>query len=134
MNEPSEKLMALIFKALDHGINSIEDGSGPLIPFVLTETTLDRFAAELLEVGLQEARNYVSKFDESVCEYAIAYDGFVTVENTKYDAIFVEAAERGNPSGFVYAQRYKPKKGFFGKFKTIGNTLFLGETDQLLGK
>ena len=56
-NEYSQELIDLAFAALDHGIDSVREG-GPLIPFVMSETgserTLTRFAAEMLEEGLEE--------------------------------------------------------------------------------
>jgi hypothetical protein len=132
MNEPSDKLAELVFFALDHGIDSVRDG-GPLVAFLLTEGCgrhLARFATERIEQGVMEARRAVSSLDGSVNSYAIAYDGYVTIEGTRFDAILVEAAERGSAAGFLFAQRYRPKKGLLRRFKVIGNAIFLEEAEQ----
>lgn len=132
MNQPSESLAALMFLALDHGVDSVR-GGGPLIPFLMTEgreKKLQRFVTERIEQGLAKAQQAASSLNATTSSYAIAYDGYITVEGAKYDAIMVEAAERGATTGFLFAQRYKPKKGFFSRFKTIGNAAFLGEATQ----
>lgn len=131
-SEPTENLMELVFLALDHGIDSVRSGS-PLIPFFMTEgdeKKLQRFAAERLEEGVAKAQEAASSLDAATQAYAIAHDGYITVEGTKYDAILVEAAERGSPTGFVFAQRCRPKKGLFRGLKTIGNVALLGEAEQ----
>ena len=132
VSEPGERLMELVFLALDHGVDSVRN-SGPLIPFLLTEgdkKDLQRFVTERLEEGVARAQEAASSLDADTQAYAIAHDGYITVEGARYDAILVEAAERGSPTGFLFAQRYKPKKGIFSNLKTIGNALFLGEAEQ----
>ena len=127
-----KNLMELVFLALEPRIDSVRSG-GPLIPFLITEgdeKKLQRFAAERLEEGVAEAQAAASSLDAATQAYAIAHDGYITVEGTKYDAILVEAAERGSPTGFVFAQRYRPKKGLFRGLKTIGNAASLGEAEQ----
>ena len=132
MREPSEKLMELIFFALDHGMNCVRE-STTLIPFLVTqgeERNLERFVTERIEDGLTKAQKAASTLDTTINQYAIVYDGYITIESTKYDAIFVEAAERGVQTGFRFAQRYSSKKGLPSRFKTIGNAVFLGEAEQ----
>ena len=85
--------MELVFFALDHGINSIR-GGGPLIPFLITqgrERNLMRFVTERLEYGVKKAQEAAASLDATINQYAIAYDGYLTIEGTKYDAILVEA-------------------------------------------
>ena len=79
----------------------------------------------------QKAREDIAAFPPSVTAYAIAYDGFLTVQGTKFDAILVEASERGRPVGVRMAQRYTPKK-LLRSFQTVGNPALLGECETLL--
>jgi hypothetical protein len=128
----SEELMELAFLALDHGIASVTEG-GPLIPFALTENgegrQLARFAAETLEEGQAHARQHVRASD--ALRVAIAYDGYLTIDDERTDAIFVEAQERGQSGSVSFAQRYRPA-GRFKKFATIGNAAFVGSGESLL--
>ncbi len=135
MDEPNPKLMDVIFLALDHGIDSVRASGGPLIPFTITEGSkreLNRFATEQLEEAVAKARAFVEEASSEVIFYAVSHDGFITVEGRKFDSILVEGGERGAPKALIFAQRYEPKKGFFGKFKTIGNAVFISETENRL--
>ena len=93
--EMSQQFADLVFLALDHGIDSVRASGGPLIPFVVFEQEgtreLRRFVAERLEDSQQKAREDIAAFPPSVTAYAIAYDGFLTVQGTKFDSRYAEA-------------------------------------------
>ena len=82
--EMSEKFADLVFFALDHGVNSVRDSGGPLIPFVVYEQDgelkLQRFVTERLEEGPEQAREAIAASPENVAAYALAYDGYITIE------------------------------------------------------
>jgi len=128
--------MQLVFLALDHGIDSVRASGGPLIPFLMTQAgtgvSLMRFAADTLEAGLANAEQAADSAGPKIIAYAIARDGFLTVGGERLDAILVEAGERGDQTGFVFAQRYRPKKGLFGRFEVVGNAALAGEGPQRL--
>lgn len=132
--EMSEKFADLVFMALDHGVESVRDSGGPLIPFVVIEGEdgargIQRFVTERLEEGPERAREAITALPASVAAYALAYDGYITIENTKFDAILVEASERDRPAGVLMAQRYIIKKE---NFEIIGNPVLLEECETLL--
>ena len=91
-----EAFSKLVFDALDHGTGSIEDEPGPLIPFALTQgpsgMQLVRFAgfdyARDQQSALTHARS--GEFDR----WAVASDGYLTLEGTRTDAVFVHAARK----------------------------------------
>lgn len=83
-------LASLSQKALEHGLGSVEDNLGPLIPFTLVvdesnpdpterRIVLTRFAAEYLEESLQQAQSSIVPAP-GIARYAIARDGYVTAE------------------------------------------------------
>lgn len=125
----SDDLMELVFAALDHGVESVTDG-GPLVPFVLVEGAegreLTRFVADTLEEGQARAREHAAASGAE--RVAVAYDGYLTVQGERSDAVFVEAQERGTDATAIFAQRYRPG-GRLRKFSTIGNATFAGEGD-----
>jgi len=132
----TQQFADLLFLALDHGVDSVRASGGPLTPFFIAyeqdgKRQLHRFAAERLEEGQQRAREAIAALPPSVTAYALAYDGFITVQGTKIDAILVEASERGRPAGVRMAQRYTPKK-FLRSFQTVGNPALLGECETLI--
>ena len=134
---PSDALTELVFPTLDHAIDSVSGGS-PLIPFLFIERSdgraLQRFASDTLQESQAAMREAVAQLDRDVTAYAMAYDGYLTLEGKRCDAILSEAAERGAPSGVCFAQRYQPKKGLFGKFKTVGDAALIPDREgQPLG-
>ena len=107
---PSDALLDLICTALDHGIASIAHSGGPLTPFVLSgagdQRQLHRFVTHDYQQSCQQAIDFVTELDTQTDRYAIATDGYLTLNDLRSDAIFVEAGERGQPSGVFFAQRY----------------------------
>src|SRR5689334_13899775 len=94
----SQRLADIAFFALDHGIYSIQDREGPRIAFVISEQAdgkrkLSRYMGDRLEQSVAQARAAVSQLPSGVTAYAIAHDGYITIQGTKYDAILVEASE-----------------------------------------
>lgn len=136
--QPTDEFTEFFFLAIDHGFGSIEDGAGPLIPFAMTvslngERKLNRFLTENLEDGLEQARNHVDENRDEVVMYAIAWDGYVTLDHERTDAILVEAGERQDPSGVIFCQRYREvKKGLLRKKKceAIGNPALIGRPES----
>lgn len=112
--EPNEALADLAMLGLEHGVSSVEEG-GPLVPFVLEENAkgrnLKRFAAEMLEDSVAQARTYAASRRGKADRVAVAWDGYITLEGAKSDAIFVQAFEAGDPVSFLFVQRYKPADG-----------------------
>ncbi len=131
--DPSQSLGDLIFLAIDHGIDSIREG-GSLVPFTMIEVdgkrTLSRFVAEPYEKAVGEARAAIKKMPPKSNLYVLAYDGFITVEGKKYDAIIVHGAERGKGNAYLLAQRYLSARN--GKpLEPIGNSAFIGRERAL---
>ncbi len=129
----SQRLSQLLFMALDHGVDSVR-GGGPLIPFLMSsegeKISMQRFAAERLEEATSMGRQEAASVPRSVRLAAFAYDGYVTIDAKKYDAVMVEAYERGMPQAVVFAQRYQPVSGGT-KLELIGNPAYVGTTKPL---
>ena len=125
MAENSIEINDLMFAALDHAVASIEE-AGPLVPFAMTvsnsgDRKLTRFAFEMLEQGLEAAQAHVESEKANIKAYAIAWDGFVTIEGKKWDSIFVEAGELATEQGVLLAQRYEKKGTLKKKNLPAGN-------------
>lgn len=125
MNEEI-KFNDLLFKALDHAMQSISSG-GTLIPFVMTQTEIHRFAAEKNEKSKEEAEKYMLQQSEEP-RLILAYAGFISVDNEKNDAIFVEGLDRKRKQKIVLAQRYMPAL-HEQVFKIIGNPVLVYRGD-----
>jgi hypothetical protein len=127
----SDALIEFVLACLDQGTSMIEDGS-TLIPYVASETPvgleLTRFVSDTLEEGREQANAHAA--ESSADRVGVVYDGYLTVEGERSDAIFVEAQERSATSSVIFAQRYRPG-GRFKKFNAIGNAAFVGEGEGL---
>jgi hypothetical protein len=136
MNEETPEqiqLNDLMFKALDHAVFSIEDNDETLIPFSITEhesgqQKLVRYIADRIEDGVEEGKMKIGEMKEEITRYAFAYDGYLTIEGQRWDALFVEGGDKVASSGFLLCQRYKRKKGWFKKgIETVGNPALVEE-------
>jgi len=139
------QMSAIALKALQHGLKSIEDIEGPLVPFTLVldtnpdlanrTMTLTRHAGELLEDSLHAARDSIVPSKEKSM-YAIAWDGFATIDGRKWDAVLVEAGNADEPEGVLMAQRYEAKMvGLFSKRHrnvAVGDPIHVGSTPSRL--
>jgi hypothetical protein len=124
------RLADLVDRALSHAIDSIRDAGGPLIPFVLTETgderTIHRFAKDTLEASAAEAHDFVRSRNEALERAVIAWDGFVTIDGTRSDAILALAYDKHQPETYLFAQRYRPK-GFLRSLQSMGKQRTSGQ-------
>ena len=135
VDQADKKLLDLMFFGLDHGIESVKaSGKGPLVPFTMTETNgerkLNRLVTERLEDGLNEGIKALTS--DVTSDYGIiVYDGYLTVEGQKYDAVIVKGFDRKDHIGYLIGQRYQLKK-LLTPFKTVGNPAFIGNEEQVL--
>lgn len=100
--------IALIGAAKRLAIECIGSGE-TLQPFVITEggrgsviTIVGESTAELLLI----AQRAIDDLPPDARVWAFAYDGYLTLDQEKTDAIFIEVADRSAPNVTVYAQRY----------------------------
>ena len=125
-DEDEIKFHDLVFKALDHAIESVSGGE-MLVPFVMTNTNIHRFVADRVEIAKDKAENYIKEQkDEPLM--VLAYDGFITVENIKHDAVFVKSIDRNRKKKLVLAQRYVPTTTEQ-IFKKIGNPVLVEQAN-----
>lgn len=104
-------LEPLVFAALDHAIDSLRHAGGPLTPFVMRaegkRVELHRFAAETLEAGQEHAREFMRDVPPATTAVALAYDGYLTVDGVRRDALFVAVQAAGTSRSDLYAQQYE---------------------------
>jgi hypothetical protein len=126
-------LLDLVFVALDHGIGSLSAASEePFTPFLLTHSEsgrqLKRFVADTYEGSVAAARSHAAGLPNSVQMAVLAFDGFVTIEGVRSDAVVVQAQRRGSPHSSTYVQRYKREGS---KIVEVGNAVGPSEDDAL---
>jgi hypothetical protein len=113
MDAVAAELMDFAVFALEHATNSVVDSGGPVIPFSMIEELEDegrnkrltRFVCDTLEEGVERARVQV-RDSGGLRRAAVAWDGYLTKDGQRTDAVFVEASEAGSYESVILAQRY----------------------------
>lgn len=120
----SDSLLEFALFALDHAADCVIPTGGPLVPFSLVEVrgerTLSRFPGDI-ERGVAAAREAVRTITEASMA-AVAWDGYLTADGSRTDAVFVEASESGSARSVIVAQRYTRAGGVLRKrMAAVGN-------------
>ena len=120
----SDELLEFALFALDHAAAGVIPTGGPLVPFSLVdvqgERSLHRFPGDLQQ-GLAAARETI-RAHPNASMAAVAWDGYLTSEGSRMDAVLVEASEAGADRSVIMAQRYGPAGGVLRKrMQAIGN-------------
>ena len=135
INKISPEYSDFIFLGLDHGINSIRDGGGPLVAFVMTKTNEQKQLYRILTDRLEDAPIEAEKFLKSIHPKPklalIAYDGYATIKGERSDAIIVRSFDMSEEDGLIFAQRYIPKAEGVG-IEPHGNSALMGYEQNLL--
>jgi hypothetical protein len=126
--QPSERLMKLVFLALDHGLESVQASGQALTPFLVHEEAgklkVQRFVTGTLEGSVAQARAAARALAGRATMLAVVYDGFVTLDGVRSDAILAEAQEQRLRQALLFAQRYR--RGGAGDVERVGNVACLG--------
>ncbi|MFC7359045.1 hypothetical protein [Nocardioides astragali] len=141
-NPDADPLLHLAFTGLDHAIDSVEASGGPLIPFVLARTgdrlSLQRFLTERLEDGLAEVEQHLAaviagdrgdrtaEVDADVDGACGAWDGYLTVEGRRTDAVLARAVDRTGAE-VVLAQRYEVRGLLRKTARRVGNAALIAD-------
>jgi len=137
-----------------HAVWCVSEGE-TLIPLVAfqgpgDERKMHRFAAELIEDGVAQGKDWLARNPESASRGVLVYDGFVTLPTGKTDALIIETMQydpeprgftmavpyrhAGSPRGFAV---YRPKfMGFEGPqpdFDRLGDAFFRGVDEHEKG-
>ena len=119
--------------ALDHAADSVLDSGGPLVPFAVTETrgerAISRFVGDL-EEGQHQARQTIRNTG-GLDRAAVAWDGYLTVNGERTDAVFVEAFEAGGSESVLLAQRYRSVGRLKKRLERVGNAAIAGNGARL---
>lgn len=82
------------------------------------------------EEAVEYCRDHLRTVDPSaVRAVAVIWDGYVTLDDVRTEAVFVEAYELGRRSGVLMAQRYER---FSGEISRLGNPVLLSDEPEPL--
>ncbi len=130
--EPSRLLVDLVETAAAHGLGALERGE-QLVPFLLTEGPRGRAVLQDSDARPEDclalARWHAATCGPEVERLAVAFDGWLTVDGVRGDAVYVEAAEASGTT-FRFAIRYAPRRRFR-PARRLGALELLGTVEPL---
>lgn len=109
-----------VFEAIDVALEHAGESGHGFLPFV---TVLGRDGSKeisqlvddedhpTIEGGVALGRQRLREVDESAHCVTLCWDGYLTLEGSRTDAVFVEGYELGRPAGVLLAQRYERHNG-----------------------
>ena len=112
----SENLQQWVLEALELGYGSFCEGDHVPFAVILDDNgqshliNFENASGAINSDLLSEARKIITETFPLAQYYALVWDGYLTTGETKQDAVFAEAGERGEAEAFIFAQQYKQKK------------------------
>jgi hypothetical protein len=131
--EPSDELKEFAVTALDHATSSVVPRGGPLVPFAMTHGAagrqLTRFEGDMVEA--QDAARQLVRESPGLTLAAVAWDGYLTVDGHRTDAVFVDACDASGQPGVLLAQPYREVGRFRRRAQVVGEVVFVEEREPL---
>ncbi|MEO3867242.1 hypothetical protein ABGB18_00270 [Nonomuraea sp. B12E4] len=95
--------------ALDHAVSSAEGSAEGFSPFamVLQQDGARELTRFIAAPDLTMARSSAADTNPTAVCVTLAWDGYLTIDDERAEAAFVEAYELGRPAGVLIAQRYE---------------------------
>lgn len=133
-NYTDAALLDLVGFALDQAVDSLQGGA--LIPFAVTEAPSGRrvlrFYGEPYEVGVVQARAFAAVPPADAERVLICYDGFLTLQGSRTNAVLIEAQDCRRPYSAAFALRYRPGRDDR-PMELLGDPMFTGPGKPLMG-
>ncbi|PPK97333.1 hypothetical protein CLV92_104154 [Kineococcus xinjiangensis] len=130
---PGEELADFLLFALDHATDCVVPRGGPLVPFVMLVQpggrALHRFAGEMAQAQ-EFARAWIRQ-QEAVRMACVAWDGYLTLDGVRTDAVFVDGCDDSGDLGYLFVQRYGRVGRIRRTMATIGNPGLSGRSERL---
>ncbi len=100
-----------ITEVYNDAIRYIVAGNDPFIPFSSTWDASGKCTIQTsfhIDYGkaVEQAFEYVKMHREDLKSYCVAWSGYRTVPEGRFDAIFIDAAEKDSPESHQFVQRY----------------------------
>ena len=97
------ELMDLMFAALDHAVKLFDRrcrwADDPIRPMRRGDKAeLHRFVAATVEKKIEHAREFIKHVGPEITQVALAYDGYVTVDDVRTDAVLIDVQAAGTPT------------------------------------
>lgn len=128
----SNQVEDLVIEAIGIALTDLS-ASGQLLPFVVSvtngEKTLHRCVAETFEEAERKARNHADVQRRAAECVVLIFDGVVSEDTTRHEAVIAEAFEATEDAGYRFAQLYKRTR-FRKRVQPIDGICEMGKVDN----
>jgi hypothetical protein len=133
LDDLSESTTDLLFAALDYAMENAALAPQGFVPFALLQRSdtrgLSRFVSDGdLTDSVRAGRAALATVPAGTTAVALAWDGYLTMDGNRSEAVFVEAHELGMPKSVLLGQRYARSDA---TVQPVGNPIFQAETEPL---
>ncbi|GIF68171.1 hypothetical protein Ais01nite_62060 [Asanoa ishikariensis] len=134
LDDMSESSLDLLFAALDYALENAAIAPEGFVPFAFLDRAdgsrdLTRFVADGdLTDSVNAGRAALATVPAGTTAVALAWDGYLTVDGNRSEAVFVEAHQVGLAKSALLSQRYARTDD---TVEPMGNPALQGETDPL---
>jgi len=122
----SDTFRQLIAVAIDSAMSSVSEGS--VAPSMLSLEKGEIDIVVFPNISFEEFRKRPSKLSRETEAYVLVYLASVERGGVTYEAIIVEGAERGQPTGHKVVQLYLPGP----LADALGDPVYAGPSEQLM--
>ena len=129
--DASEELKELILLASGMGLGNLQE-QGSLLPMLISVKDSEYALVVIAEHGgdaLGMAARHVAELPDGTSSYALILDGRLTIDDESFQAVIVQAGERGSDHGHMVFQRYEPATN-----AAIGDPKYGGQVEQFLSR
>jgi len=127
--DASSELKELILLASGMGLENLQE-QGSLLPMLITVKDSEYTLVVIAEDGgdtLGMAARHVAELSNGTGSYALIFDGRLTIDDVSFQAVIVQAGERGSGHGHMVFQRYEPVI-----YGAVGDPEYGGQVEQFL--
>lgn len=130
-----DEFMKFVFSGIDLAVETTKERGKAVIPFVMImkgeDQRLQRFDSETYNDSVKLAENHIRKLTPKPDYALLVYDGVLSIEGRKNEAIYVKAYDKKEQKGLVMAQRYQPNTDDL-DFQLINKPALISKEENVL--
>ena len=129
--DASSELEQLILMASGMGLENLQK-QGSLLPMLLSVKGAEYALAVIAHDGgdaIRMAARQVAELPDGTTSYALIFNGRLSIDDDSFEAVIVQAAERGSGHGHMIFQRHDPAT-----YAAVGDPEYGGQVEQFLSR
>jgi len=128
----NKRLEEAVFTGMNHALWSRHDIDGPFTPFMMLHKDGQKKLVRLVANGdpNEMFEKMLADDKETYDQIVMCYEGRVTHDGQKYDAVIVKGFDTSEPKGLLFVQRFRGIESG-SPFEKFGNPALYGKDEKL---